>query len=139
MDSKPRPRRPAQHLSAGIGVKIGKDENADTSGDEEYRVSRPGIDTPGTSDFSTAVINLAKTTIGAGIMAMPRAMQLLGIFCGTIYVLLLSSIIYYSLEVLVRAASHTGQWTYRGTVESLVGRTSAQVLQVIILKANAGE
>ena len=138
--SRVRPRRPAHHTAVGIGTKFNspaRGDDAAISGDEGHG-SRLNTELPGTSDFGIAVVNLAKTTIGAGIMAMPRAMQLLGILCGTIYVVLLSAVIYYSLAVLVRAASHTGKWTYRGTVEVLVGRTSALLLQLIILMANAG-
>eukprot|EP00798_Chlamydomonas_sp_ICE-L_P031315 gene31315-6462_t len=113
----------------------GCDSTTDDEGSSSHRKAGQEVRD---NSYNTAVINLAKTTIGTGIMAMPRAMQLLGLLCGTLYIILLASVIYYSIMVLVKASNHTGQWTYKGAVQALVGRIPAQVLQLVILMANAG-
>ncbi|MEW5318428.1 MAG: hypothetical protein WDW38_009651 [Sanguina aurantia] len=79
-----------------------------------------------------------KTTIGSGIMTLPRALQLMGVLPGVSFILLVAAVMSFSLSILVAGATATREATYFRSVEVLVGRRSAHLLQALIIMYTAG-
>lgn len=67
-------------------------------------------------------INLASSTLGAGIVALPCAFQLTGIIMAVIYLLIVSSLTVYSITLLSIVGERTGLRSWSQIARTLLGR-----------------
>ena len=71
------------------------------------------------ASFSSAVLNLSTSIIGAGIMALPATMKALGIPLGIILLVLMGVFTAISVEILVRTTTVQKVWTYSDLVQQV--------------------
>ena len=90
------------------------------------------------ASFSGAVFNLSMTIVGAGIMALPASIKMLGLIPGILMIVLVALLTEASIDMLVRC-SHQGKITSYGW---LMGDTFGQwgriALQVSVVINNIG-
>ena len=79
------------------------------------------------------VANLCSATLGAGVLALPYALQQAGLIWGFILLLLAGTCTLYSLQLLVLACSHYQVYTYEGIVQLACGKRARFVTEVSIL------
>ncbi|CAL9081603.1 unnamed protein product [Musa acuminata var. zebrina] len=97
-----------------------------------YGPSASGSGVPG------AVFNLATSIIGAGIMALPAAMKVLGILLGFVSIVLMGILSEISIELLIRFAVLCKSTSYGDVVESALGRPFKIVSEICVIVNNAG-
>ncbi|KAF5741752.1 Transmembrane amino acid transporter family protein [Tripterygium wilfordii] len=90
------------------------------------------------SGLSGAVFNLTTTVIGAGIMALPATMKVLGVVLGLVLIVLIGILSEISVELLVRYAVLTKSSTYGEVVERALGRQARVLSEICIIVNNAG-
>ncbi|CAD6247757.1 unnamed protein product [Miscanthus lutarioriparius] len=90
------------------------------------------------ASFSGAVFNLSTTIVGAGIMALPASIKMLGLIPGILMIILVALLTEASIDMLVRC-SHQGKITSYGW---LMGDTFGQwgriALQASVVINNVG-
>ncbi|KAL6888364.1 hypothetical protein ACP4OV_009390 [Aristida adscensionis] len=90
------------------------------------------------ASFSGAVFNLSTTIVGAGIMALPASIKMLGLIPGILMIILVALLTEASIDMLVRC-SHQGKITSYGW---LMGETFGQwgriALQASVVINNIG-
>ncbi|MQM07830.1 hypothetical protein Taro_040679 [Colocasia esculenta] len=99
--------------------------------DQEARKSE-GSDVPG------AVFNLATSVIGAGIMALPATMRVLGLALGLVCIALMGALSELSIELLVRSSVLSRAASYGDAVRSALGLPARAIAEVCIVVNNAG-
>lgn len=85
-----------------------------------------------------AVFNLTTSIIGAGIMALPATMKVLGLFVGVILILFMGILSEISVELLVRFAVQCKATSYGEVVQAALGRTARTLSEICIIVNNAG-
>ncbi|KAJ0989514.1 hypothetical protein J5N97_007870 [Dioscorea zingiberensis] len=85
-----------------------------------------------------AVFNLATSIIGAGIMALPATMKVLGVAFGLFSIILMGILSEISIELLVRFSVICKSSSYGDVVESALGRVARVVSEICIIINNAG-
>lgn len=85
-----------------------------------------------------AVFNLTTSIIGAGIMALPATMKVLGMVLGFILIILMGIISEISVEMLVRFSVFCKAESYGELVQRAVGKPAKVMSQVCIIVNNAG-
>ncbi|KAJ6829123.1 putative sodium-coupled neutral amino acid transporter 6 [Iris pallida] len=85
-----------------------------------------------------AVFNLATSIIGAGIMALPAAMKVLGLGLGFFSIVVMGVLSEISIELLVRYSVLSKSASYGEVVEAALGRPMRVVSEVCIVINNAG-
>ncbi|KVH99066.1 amino acid transporter AVT6E-like [Cynara cardunculus var. scolymus] len=90
------------------------------------------------SGMSGAVFNLATTVIGAGIMALPATMKVLGLIAGVVFIFLMGVLSEISLELLVRFTHQCKATSYGEVVEHAMGKPARIVSEIFIILNNAG-
>ncbi|CAL9224318.1 unnamed protein product [Arabidopsis halleri] len=90
------------------------------------------------ASFSGAVFNLATTIIGAGIMALPATMKILGLIPGIAIIVLMAFLTDASIEFLLRFSNIGNQRSYGGVMDDSFGKCGRILLQVSILVSNIG-
>ncbi|KAL1554131.1 Amino acid transporter avt6e [Salvia divinorum] len=85
-----------------------------------------------------AVFNLTTSIIGAGIMALPATMKVVGLFVGVILICFMAILSEISVEFLVRFAVQCKAATYGEVVEAALGRTARILSEICIIVNNAG-
>nr|XP_010913357.1 amino acid transporter AVT6E-like [Elaeis guineensis] len=100
--------------------------------DAEAAAATSGSGIPG------AVFNLATSIIGAGIMALPATMKVLGVAVGFASIILMGILSEISIELLVRFSAHCQASSYGEVVQSALGRPSRIVAEICIILNNAG-
>ncbi|KAG0587378.1 hypothetical protein KC19_2G160300 [Ceratodon purpureus] len=91
-----------------------------------------------TADVGSAVFNLATTIIGAGIMALPAAMRVLGMPLGLFAIVLMGILSEISIEMLVHYLTLAKVWTFGDLVGESMGWAARVVAQLCIVINNAG-
>ncbi|KAL3701202.1 hypothetical protein R1sor_019224 [Riccia sorocarpa] len=104
-----------------------------------------GDDTPKAKDeiyagasLRSAVFNLSTTIIGAGIMALPAAMKVLGVVTGLVVILIMGLLSEVSLEMMVRYCTQLKAWSYGDLVYGAWGRTGRFIAQICVIINNFG-
>ncbi|GJM90468.1 hypothetical protein PR202_ga06749 [Eleusine coracana subsp. coracana] len=91
------------------------------------------------ASFSGAVFNLSTTIVGAGIMALPASIKMLGLIPGILMIILVALLTEASIDMLVRC-SHQGKITSYGW---LMGETFGDwgriALQASVVINNVGD
>ncbi|XWS16504.1 hypothetical protein CRYUN_Cryun34aG0094000 [Craigia yunnanensis] len=90
------------------------------------------------SGISGAVFNLTTSIIGAGIMALPATMKVLGIVLGVVLIILMGILSEISVEMLVRFAVSCKARSYGEVVQVAMGRTARVLSEICIIVNNAG-
>lgn len=85
-----------------------------------------------------AVFNLTTSIIGAGIMALPATMKVLGLFLGVVLIFFMGVLSEISVEFLVRFAVQCKAASYGEVVEAALGRTARTLSEICIIVNNAG-
>ncbi|KAK9072304.1 hypothetical protein SSX86_008737 [Deinandra increscens subsp. villosa] len=85
-----------------------------------------------------AVFNLTTTVIGAGIMALPAVMKVLGLVVGVVMILLMGIITEVSVELLVRFTVQCKATSYGEVVQQALGSPARIVSEICIILNNAG-
>uniref|UniRef100_A0A0D9VD75 Amino acid transporter transmembrane domain-containing protein n=1 Tax=Leersia perrieri TaxID=77586 RepID=A0A0D9VD75_9ORYZ len=102
------------------------------------KAEEEGIHELNGASFSGAVFNLSTTIVGAGIMALPASIKMLGIIPGILMIILVAFLTEASIDILVRC-SHQGKITSYGW---LMGETFGQwgriALQASVVINNIG-
>lgn len=97
-----------------------------------------GFDEFNGASFSGAVFNLSTTIIGAGIMALPATMKVLGLFLGIAMVIFMSFLTEASIELLIRFSRTSKSVSYGGLMGDAFGKFGRIMLQTCILVNNIG-
>ncbi|XP_052183430.1 amino acid transporter AVT6E isoform X2 [Diospyros lotus] len=85
-----------------------------------------------------AVFNLATTIIGAGIMALPATMKVLGLVLGIVLIVLMGILSEISVELLIRVTVQCNASSYGEVVQAAFGRTARILTEICIIVNNAG-
>ncbi|KDP31419.1 hypothetical protein JCGZ_11795 [Jatropha curcas] len=90
------------------------------------------------ASFLGAVFNLSTTIIGAGIMALPATMKVLGLGLGTGMILLVAVLTERSIEILLRYSKAGKVDSYGGVMGDAFGNGGKRLLQVFVSLNNLG-
>ncbi|KAL9687874.1 hypothetical protein QQ045_032282 [Rhodiola kirilowii] len=90
------------------------------------------------ASFIGAVFNLSTTIIGAGIMALPAAMKVLGVGVGVGLVVVVGVLSEASIEMLLRFSKAGKKVSYGGVMEDAFGGFGKMLLQICVLVNNVG-
>ncbi|PWZ29067.1 Sodium-coupled neutral amino acid transporter 1 [Zea mays] len=109
---------------------------------EKQRGGGAGADDAGDdfhgASFSGAVFNLSTTIVGAGIMALPATMKVLGLVPGLALIALSALLTDASIELLVRFNRAAGVRTYGKTMGDAFGVLGRGLLQLCVVVNNVG-
>ncbi|XP_054810594.1 amino acid transporter AVT6A-like [Prosopis cineraria] len=100
-------------------------------------VNQKDVGSQGAS-FSGSVFNLSTTIIGAGIMALPAAMKVLGLGLGIIAIVFLALLTETSLEILIRFSRIGKAGTYGEVMRYAFGSVGRWAFQICVLLNNFG-
>lgn len=101
-------------------------------GDKHMANSNTGSGIPG------AVFNLATSIIGAGIMALPATMKVLGLVPGFFAIVVMGFLSEISIELLVRFSVLSKSASYGEVVESALGFPMRILSEICVIVNNAG-
>ncbi|PSR89337.1 Sodium-coupled neutral amino acid transporter 6 [Actinidia chinensis var. chinensis] len=85
-----------------------------------------------------AIFNLTTSIIGAGIMALPATMKVLGLVLGFILIILMGILSEFSVELLVRFTVQCKASSYGEVVQAACGRPARILSEICIIVNNAG-
>uniref|UniRef100_A0A5B7BAD1 Amino acid transporter transmembrane domain-containing protein n=1 Tax=Davidia involucrata TaxID=16924 RepID=A0A5B7BAD1_DAVIN len=85
-----------------------------------------------------AVFNLTTSIIGAGIMALPATMKVLGVILGLVLIFLMGILSEISVEMLVRFSVQCKASSYGEVVQYALGRPARILSEICIIVNNAG-
>lgn len=114
------------------------------SGEEEVNLNGDDVFPPvldqksNASGISGAVFNLTTSIIGAGIMALPATMKVLGLFLGLVLIIVMGILSEISVELLVRFCNLQNSLSYGDVVQSALGRPAKILSEICIIINNAG-
>lgn len=109
----------------------------DGDGDEDDAGASAFHEFDGAS-FAGAVFNLSTTIVGAGIMALPATMKVLGLIPGLALIALSALLTDASIELLVRFNRAAGVRTYGKTMGDAFGVLGRGLLQLCVVVNNVG-
>lgn len=92
----------------------------------------------GGSHISGAVFNLTTSIIGAGIMALPATMKVLGVVLGCVMIVLIGILSEFSVELLVRFLVISKSSSYGEVVQCAFGKSMKVLTEICIIVNNAG-
>ncbi|KAL6633621.1 hypothetical protein ACP70R_026292 [Stipagrostis hirtigluma subsp. patula] len=90
------------------------------------------------ANFAGAVFNLSTTIVGAGIMALPATMKVLGLVPGLVLIVLAALLTDYSIELLVRFSRAVGAKSYGEAMGDAFGAFGRGLLQASVVVNNLG-
>lgn len=90
------------------------------------------------ANMGSAVFNLATTIIGAGIMALPATMRVLGMPIGALIIILMGVLSEITIEMVVHYLALMKVWTFGDLVGEACGWAARAVAQICIVINNAG-
>lgn len=90
------------------------------------------------ASFTGAVFNLSTTIIGAGIMALPATMKVLGLAVGIAAIVLVAVLTDLSISMLLRLSKAGRVTSYGGVMADAFGDVGRKVLQVCVVVNNIG-
>ncbi|KAJ6331018.1 hypothetical protein OIU76_009584 [Salix suchowensis] len=92
-----------------------------------------GFDEFNGASFTGAVFNLSTTIVGAGIMALPAIMKVLGLVLGVALIIFMAFLTEASIEMLLRFSRVGKSASYGGLMGDAFGKTGRIMLQVAVL------
>ncbi|KAG6398408.1 hypothetical protein SASPL_139868 [Salvia splendens] len=90
------------------------------------------------ASFSGAVFNLSTTIVGAGIMALPATMKVLGLIPGVAAIIFMAFLTNASIEFLLRFSRTAKSVSYGGLMEDAFGNWGRILIQLCVLVNNIG-
>jgi sodium-coupled neutral amino acid transporter 2 len=90
------------------------------------------------ASFPGAVFNLSTTIVGAGIMALPATMKVLGLVPGLVMIVLAAFLTDASIELLMRFSRAVGAPSYGAVMGDAFGWWGRRLLQVCVVVNNVG-
>ncbi|KAF8389876.1 hypothetical protein HHK36_024394 [Tetracentron sinense] len=90
------------------------------------------------ASFTGAVFNLSTTIVGAGIMALPATMKVLGLVPGIAMIIFVAFLTEASIEMLLRFSRAGKSVSYGGVMGDAFGRFGKMLLQICVLINNVG-
>ncbi|KAM7483608.1 hypothetical protein LguiB_008191 [Lonicera macranthoides] len=96
-----------------------------------------GANNPGSGMYG-AVFNLTTTVVGAGIMALPATMKVLGLIVGLVLIIFMGVLSEISVEFLVRFAVQCKASSYGEVVQFALGRPARILSEICVILNNAG-
>ncbi|KAA8529285.1 hypothetical protein F0562_033916 [Nyssa sinensis] len=90
------------------------------------------------ASFTGSVFNLSTTIIGAGIMALPATMKVLGLGLGITIIVFVAVLTEASIEMLLRFSRVGGSISYGGVMGDAFGNVGRTLLQICVLINNIG-
>lgn len=97
-----------------------------------------GFDEFNGASFSGAVFNLSTTVVGAGIMALPATMKVLGLIPGIATIIFMAFLTEASIELLIRFSRTSKSVSYGGLMGDTFGKYGRMLLQICVLINNVG-
>lgn len=97
-----------------------------------------GFDEFNGASFPGAVFNLSTTIVGAGIMALPATMKVLGLIPGIALIIFMAFLTDASIDLLVRFTRAGKSVSYGGVMEDAFGSIGRMLLQVCVMVNNIG-
>ncbi|GLT62003.1 hypothetical protein SLA2020_346720 [Shorea laevis] len=97
-----------------------------------------GFDEFNGASFTGAVFNLSTTIIGAGIMALPATMKVMGLVGGIFMIIFMAFLTEASIEFLLRFSRAGKTTSYGGLMGDAFGKYGRVALQVAVLVNNIG-
>ncbi|KAK7360730.1 hypothetical protein VNO77_02739 [Canavalia gladiata] len=118
-------------------------ETREVVGDEETAAlliprKRDEEESNSNASFSGSVFNLSTTIIGAGIMALPATVKVLGLLVGIAAIIFLAFLTHISLEILLRFSRVANAATYGEVMDYAFGSFGKPLLQISVLINNFG-
>lgn len=86
----------------------------------------------------SGVFNLSTTIVGAGIMALPATMKVLGLPLGILLIIVVGILSESSIRVLLRYSRPSGAKSYSDLMGSAYGEVGRASVQLCIIVANFG-
>ncbi|KAL6334761.1 hypothetical protein AAG906_021420 [Vitis piasezkii] len=105
---------------------------------DNYPLMDGGVRSNKGSGISGAVFNLTTSIIGAGIMALPATMKVLGVVLGFVLIVLMGILSEISVELLLRFSVLNKASSYGEVVQCALGRSARIVSEICIIVNNAG-
>lgn len=90
------------------------------------------------ASFSGAVFNLSTTIVGAGIMALPATMKVLGLIPGIAAIIIMAFLTDASIEFLLRFSRTAKSSSYAGLMGDAFGNIGRILIQLCVLVNNIG-
>lgn len=90
------------------------------------------------ASFLGSVFNLSTTIVGAGIMALPATMKVLGLGLGISMIFFMAVLTNFSIDILLRFSRAGGSSSYGGVMGDAFGSCGRRLLQVCVLINNIG-
>lgn len=90
------------------------------------------------ASFSGAVFNLSTTIVGAGIMALPATMKVLGLIPGILMIIFMAFLTEASIEMLLRFSRAGKTVSYGGVMGDAFGNIGRILLQLCVVVNNIG-
>lgn len=97
-----------------------------------------GFDEFNGASFSGAVFNLSTTIVGAGIMALPATMKILGLFLGIALIIFMAFLTEASIEFLIRFSRTAKSTSYGAVMGDTFGKYGKMMLQICVIVNNIG-
>ncbi|KAF4352332.1 hypothetical protein G4B88_000935 [Cannabis sativa] len=97
-----------------------------------------GFDEFNGASFSGAVFNLSTTIIGAGIMALPATMKVLGLILGVSLIIFMAFLTEASIEMMLRFSKAGKSVSYGGLMKDAFGKYGKVLVQVCVIINNVG-
>ncbi|KAH9309406.1 hypothetical protein KI387_037317 [Taxus chinensis] len=88
--------------------------------------------------FLGGLLNLTTTVVGAGIMALPATMKILGLVLGLSLLVVLGFLTYVSINFLLRFSRASNAISYADVMADAFGRPGRIILQVCIIVKTLG-
>lgn len=115
-----------QHLSSLLPSKR-QDVVDDVDGDDYHEASA-----------SSAVFNLSTTVVGAGIMALPATMKVLGLPLGIVVIIVMGILSEHSIQIMLRYSRPSRIRSYGGLMADSFGEIGRKLVQLCIVTNNVG-
>ncbi|KAK7266651.1 hypothetical protein RIF29_19301 [Crotalaria pallida] len=113
------------------------DENAPLI-PKTHQETDAGFDDFNGASFSGAVFNLSTTIIGAGIMALPATLKVLGMVPGMLAIFLMAFLTQKSIEFMIRFSREGNIASYGGLMGDAFGKYGTALVQLCVVVNNIG-
>lgn len=90
------------------------------------------------ASFIGGVFNLSTTIVGAGIMALPATMKVLGLGVGIAMIIIMAFLTEASIEIMLRFSRAGKSTSYGGLMGDAFGKYGKMLLQISVMVNNIG-
>jgi sodium-coupled neutral amino acid transporter 2 len=90
------------------------------------------------ASVASGVFNLSTTVVGAGIMALPATMKVLGLPLGIVSIIVMGILSENSIQIMLRYSRPSGARSYGGLMGDAFGAIGRVLVQLCIIINNIG-